>query len=269
MTDPKAKSIVERLNGVMKDVGGVEKKARAAAAQGGYAYRSIDDVMAALQPALIKNGVVVRPEVIEIRENQYTTKGGTQMNRVVLKVCYRFLSIEGEYVNATVTGEGADAGDKACNKALAGAMKYAVTQTLSIPTSEVKDSEADLDDPPAPQRKKAARSPAPPPSTEPPPLPKEWKKGRVEGTSNFKDKTWRYMLDGKVGGGRHSYLINVGTKLSDKPPDQLTDVMRLWAQKVNICLKVYSAKADAEAVKEQRDRSAEPEPIPASEEFDG
>lgn len=108
-----------------------------------YSYRGIDDVMAALQPALVKCGIVVVPEVLEQHLGEYTTEKGSVMQHAILKVKYTFYAEDGSSVSAIVMGEGADKGDKSVNKAMSGAMKYAITQALSIPTKETKDSEAD------------------------------------------------------------------------------------------------------------------------------
>jgi hypothetical protein len=59
----------------------------------------------------------------------------------VLKIRYDFFARDGSSVSATVMGEGMDSGDKASNKAMAVAHKYALLQILSIPTEESLDTE--------------------------------------------------------------------------------------------------------------------------------
>lgn len=142
-------NIYQAINAVMKDCGAVGKDSRNP--QQGYQYRGIDAVMNALNPALTKNHVFVAPEVLEqTREERQTSKGGLLIYSIV-KVRYTFFAEDGSSVSAVVMGEGMDSGDKATNKAMSAAFKYALFQTFCIPTEEMIDSEIDS---PEPQPKK-------------------------------------------------------------------------------------------------------------------
>lgn len=134
-------NIFEAISAVMKDCGAVGKTSTNP--QQGYKYRGIDAVMNAIQPALVKHGVFVTPEVLEqTREERQTTRGGNLIYSVV-KVKYTFYSNDGSSVSAVVVGEGMDSGDKATNKAMSAAFKYALFQTFCIPTEEMVDSETE------------------------------------------------------------------------------------------------------------------------------
>lgn len=62
----------------------------------------------------------------------------------VCKMKYRFFAVDGSYVDAVVVGEGMDSGDKATNKAMSVAFKYACFQTFCIPTENlIDDPDAD------------------------------------------------------------------------------------------------------------------------------
>ena len=65
----------------------------------------------------------------------------------MLKVRYTFYAEDGTSVSAVVIGEGMDSGDKASNKAMAIAMKYAFFQVFCIPTEEMKDPDAETPEP--------------------------------------------------------------------------------------------------------------------------
>lgn len=54
---------------------------------------------------------------------------------------------DGSYVDAVTIGEGMDSGDKATNKAMAVAFKYACFQVFCIPTVEMNDPDGDTPDP--------------------------------------------------------------------------------------------------------------------------
>lgn len=137
--------IYKLLSDVMAEVGSVGKGSKASDKIGGYKFRGIDAVMLALQPALIKCGVIVLPEVLDCTHSEYAVGSG-KMQHYLVKVRYTFYAPDGSSVSCVAMGEGADKGDKGVNKAMAGAMKYAITQSLSIPTEERKDSEHDETD---------------------------------------------------------------------------------------------------------------------------
>ena len=134
--------IYAAIAGVMADVGAIGKDS--VNEQQRFKYRGIDAVMNALQPAMIKHGLFVYPEILEhTREERQNTKGTTLIYSVI-KVAYHFTAMDGSDVVVTVIGEGMDAGDKATNKALSIAFKYACFQLFCIPTEEMRDPDADV-----------------------------------------------------------------------------------------------------------------------------
>ena len=138
-------NIFESISAVMRDCGAVTKDKWNS--QQGYKFRGIDAVLNALRPAFAKNKVFVVPEVLEQnREERTTAKGGLLIYSVV-RVKYTFYAEDGTSVSAVVCGEGMDSGDKATNKAMSAAFKYACFQTFCIPTEEMKDSEDDSPEP--------------------------------------------------------------------------------------------------------------------------
>lgn len=136
--------IIEEMNPISKD-----KKNQ----QQGFAYRGIDDVMNTLKPLLAKHKVFVTPEIMEQRrEERQTSKGGN----LIYSICtmkYTFYTDDGSHVSAVVIGEGMDSGDKATNKAMSIAFKYACFQVFCIPTDEMKDPDAEIPDESKPVKK--------------------------------------------------------------------------------------------------------------------
>lgn len=129
--------------GVMKDIGAIGKDSENS--QQHFKYRGIDAVMNALQPALIKNKVFVIPEVLsEERSERKTDRGGT-LFYTRMKINYRFMAEDGSFVEASVIGEAMDSGDKASNKAMSVAYKYACFQVFCIPTEDEPDAESHED----------------------------------------------------------------------------------------------------------------------------
>lgn len=111
-----------------------------------YMYRSIDDAMNALYPVLVKHRLFLAPEVLEQTREHRQTKSATLMYSI-LKVRYTLYAEDGSNVSAVVVGEGMDTGDKASNKAIAAAMKYAIFQLFCIPTEEVAKTDSDIETP--------------------------------------------------------------------------------------------------------------------------
>jgi len=130
-------NIYESICGVMGEIGAISKDKKNQ--QQGFMYRGIDDVMNALQPLLVKHKVFIVPEVMEhIREDRLSKQGSTLIYSIC-KIKYTFYAEDGSNVTAVVVGEGMDSGDKATNKAMAIAMKYACFQAFCIPTEEMAD----------------------------------------------------------------------------------------------------------------------------------
>lgn len=127
--------------GVMEDVGSVGKDQYNKTQN--YKFRGIDDVMNALHPAMVKNGVLLVPEVLEQTREERTSPKGALLIYSICRVRFRFYASDGSFVEAVTVGEGMDSGDKASNKAMAAAMKYACFQTFCIPTEEMKDPDTE------------------------------------------------------------------------------------------------------------------------------
>lgn len=133
--------IYQSIVAVMEDVGAIGKDKKNQSQ--GFMYRGIDDVMNALNPAFIKNKIFTVPQVLEqSREERTTAKGGLLIYSIC-KVKYTFYAEDGSNVEVVTIGEGMDSGDKATNKAMAIAFKYACFQLFCIPTEEMSDPDAE------------------------------------------------------------------------------------------------------------------------------
>lgn len=161
--------IVKRLIQIQSEVGPIAKSRKASTGGGGsYAFRGIDDIYQALHSLMDKHEVINIIEVqnFERSERDRIDKQTGQvvgvMIHVILKVKYTFITTDGSKIEAVSIGEGADTGDKATNKALSAAHKYALLQCFMIPTEEQKDSEYDNKDLPAKPAPATAVTPPPP-----------------------------------------------------------------------------------------------------------
>lgn len=133
--------IYKAISNCMREIGAVGKNSRNTAQ--GFMFRGIDAVMNAINPALVNNGIFVVPEILEQRREERTNTKGTTLLYSVCTIKYTFFAEDGSSVSAVVIGEGMDTGDKATNKAMSIAFKYACFQVFCIPTEEMKDPDAD------------------------------------------------------------------------------------------------------------------------------
>jgi len=133
--------IYAAITAIMGDVGAVGKNQKNQSQ--GFLYRGIDTVMNALQPALVKHGVFVVPEILEQTREERQTAKGTNLIYSICKIKYTFYASDGSNISAITIGEGMDSGDKATNKAMAIAFKYACFQVFCMPTEEMKDPDGE------------------------------------------------------------------------------------------------------------------------------
>ena len=111
--------------------------------QQGYKFRGIDDVYNALAPLLAKHGVCILPRCTERVCVERINAKGTALFYVTVRCEFDFVSSEdGSKHTVTTYGEAMDSGDKATNKAMSAAYKYACMQAFSIPTEGDNDADA-------------------------------------------------------------------------------------------------------------------------------
>lgn len=110
--------------------------------QQNYAFRGIDDVYNALHPLFAEHGVTTPPTVLSRDATERATKSGGVMLHVVLSVEFRFMASDGSaLVVGPVYAEALDTSDKATNKCMSFAHKYAMVQTFGIPTADVAEGD--------------------------------------------------------------------------------------------------------------------------------
>lgn len=129
---------------VMADIDAIGKNRQNTEQGRGFNFRGIDDVMNKMKPIFSKHQVFVVPEVLEQARETKTTRSGSELRYSLLKIRFSFFAPDGSHVDAVTIGEGMDSGDKASNKAMSIAFKYALFQVFCIPTEEMRrdDQEA-------------------------------------------------------------------------------------------------------------------------------
>ena len=109
----------------------------------GYNFRGIDDVYNAIAPLLAKHSLCILPRVLTRECVERSSKSGGALFYVTVEVEFDFVSAEdGSKHTVKTFGEAMDSGDKATNKAMSAAYKYAAFQAFSIPTESDNDADA-------------------------------------------------------------------------------------------------------------------------------
>lgn len=110
----------------------------------GYKFRGIDDVYQAISPLLAKHGLCIIPRMMTRICDERQSKSGGALFYVTVEAEFDFVSAEdGSKHTARTFGEAMDSGDKATNKAMSAAYKYAAFQTFAIPTEGNPDADAE------------------------------------------------------------------------------------------------------------------------------
>lgn len=112
--------------------------------QQGYKFRGVDEVMNAFAPILASEGLYLRPRFSEREVAERVSAKGGALFCVTLKAEFDFSNESGETVTVgPFYGEAMDSADKATNKAMAVAFKYAMFQTFCVPLEAVTGGDAD------------------------------------------------------------------------------------------------------------------------------
>lgn len=154
--------VYEAISAVAKEMAekGISKDRRNQ--QQGFQFRGIDQVYNALAPVLAKHGLVILPRITERTVTERTTQKGGVLFCVVVKAEFDFVATEDGSKHTVITyGEAMDSGDKATNKAMSIAYKYAAFQAFCIPTEETAvDPDAEVHSVAPQQQSKPKPAPA-------------------------------------------------------------------------------------------------------------
>ena len=138
---PLKTTLYQKILSVMDEVGGYVQKDKTNKEQH-YNYVSEAAVLAKVQPALVKSGIIALPiyEVVS-SEDKMTAKGSVW--KLITVACHlKIVDTEtGESDTVSALGSGIDANDKAVAKAQTMAFKYAWWKLLCLETGD--DPEAD------------------------------------------------------------------------------------------------------------------------------
>ena len=111
--------------------------------QQGYSFRGIDDVYNVVSPLLAEHGLCIVPRVLSRQCEERVGKNGGTLFYVTVEAEFDLVCAEdGSKHTIKTFGEAMDSGDKATNKAMSAAYKYAAFQAFAIPTEGDNDADA-------------------------------------------------------------------------------------------------------------------------------
>jgi hypothetical protein len=137
-------SVYKAINQVQSELAKVGiSKDRTNTQGASYKFRGIDDVYNAVSPLLAKHGLCILPRMVARTCEERQSNAGKALFYVTVEAEFDFVSSEdGSKHTVRTFGEAMDSGDKATNKAMSAAYKYAAFQAFAIPTEGDNDADA-------------------------------------------------------------------------------------------------------------------------------
>ena len=137
-------SVYKAINAVQAELShtGISKD-RTNSQGSGYKFRGIDDVYNTIAPLLAKHGLCILPRMLSRQCEERQSKSGGALFYVTVDAEFDFVAADdGSKHTIKTFGEAMDSGDKATNKAMSAAYKYAAFQAFAIPTEGDNDADA-------------------------------------------------------------------------------------------------------------------------------
>jgi hypothetical protein len=135
--------VYKAINGVQAQLAAVGISKTRRNQQQGYQFRGIDEIYNVVSPMLAEAGLCILPRVLSRQQTERATVKGGVLFSVVVEVEFDFVSSkDGSRHTVKTFGEAMDSADKATNKAMSAAYKYAVIQAFAIPTEGDNDADA-------------------------------------------------------------------------------------------------------------------------------
>lgn len=141
---PSTMSVYQAINRVQSELASVGISKDRTNTQGqGYKFRGIDDVYNTLSRLLATHGLCILPRMLSRTCDERQSKSGGALFYVTVEAEFDFVSAaDGSKHTVKTFGEAMDSGDKATNKAMSAAYKYAAFQAFAIPTQGDNDADA-------------------------------------------------------------------------------------------------------------------------------
>lgn len=136
-------NVYQAIVGVLGDLSKVGISKDNQNKQQGFSFRGIDDIYNELSKLLAKHKLCMLPRCLSREVTERKTAKGGAIFVVVVDVEYDLVcAVDGSKHTVRVPGEAMDTADKATNKAMSAAYKYACLQVFCIPTEGDNDADS-------------------------------------------------------------------------------------------------------------------------------
>jgi hypothetical protein len=143
---PPAETVYQKIAAVQAELAkvGISKSRQNQAPGQSYNFRGIDEVYNTLAPMMASHGLCILPRIVEHSLSERgKTKNGAAIFSAIVTAEFDFVSADDGSIHVVRTmGEAMDSSDKATNKAMSAAYKYAALMTFAIPTEGDNDADA-------------------------------------------------------------------------------------------------------------------------------
>jgi len=143
---PPNETVYQKIAAVQAELAkvGISKSRKNQAPGQSYNFRGIDEVYNTLAPMMADHGLCILPRIVEHSLSERgKTKNGAAIFSAVVTAEFDFVSADDGSIHVVRTmGEAMDSSDKATNKAMSAAYKYAALMTFAIPTEGDNDADA-------------------------------------------------------------------------------------------------------------------------------
>lgn len=129
--------VYKAINAVQEELAQIGISKSSKNLQQGFMFRGIDAVYNTISPLLAKHKLLILPRCLTRESTERVTAKGGALFYVTVQAEFDFVSaIDGSKHTVSMFGESMDSGDKATNKAMSIAYKYAAFQAFCIPTED-------------------------------------------------------------------------------------------------------------------------------------
>jgi hypothetical protein len=141
---PKVYRAINKVQAALAKVGIAKDRKNV---QQSYSFRGVDDMYNVLCPLLSEHGLCILPRMLSRELVERVSAKNTALFYVTVDAEFDFVCAEdGSKHTVKTYGEAMDIADKATNKAMSAAYKYACMQAFSIPTQGDNDADATTHD---------------------------------------------------------------------------------------------------------------------------
>jgi hypothetical protein len=155
-----AKTVFQKIAAVQGELAkvGISKSRKNQTPGASYNFRGIDEVYNTLAPMMADHGLCILPRIVDHSLTERgKTRNGNAIYCAIVTAEFDFVSADDGSIHVVRTmGEAMDSSDKATNKAMSAAYKYAALMTFAIPTEGDNDADAHTPEVLAEERKPQA-----------------------------------------------------------------------------------------------------------------